>query len=229
MLKGWFAGTGILFAFCGISCADSIQLSSGKQVQGTVTTYKDNAFEVRGSDGKNTSFSANKIKRIQFEWRVEPTTIVKRTKEVQMAKIVLYEKSAFNLEGVGEPMLVNSIERIQFVPDRGQADDILTHGERVDIKQHLVPGRVTIVEFYADWCGPCKVIAPWLAQFVKSDPQVVLRKIDIVNWSSPVVQQYNVHSIPHFMVYGRNGQLVGEVRGVSTDEVQQYVAQAKNG
>jgi thioredoxin 1 len=40
---------------------------------------------------------------------------------------------------------------------------------------------VTVVDFYADWCGPCKQLSPSLEQMARTDPEIALRKIDIVN------------------------------------------------
>ena len=63
----------------------------------------------------------------------------------------------------------------------------------------------------------------------RSDPDIVLRKIDIVNWRTAVAQQFNIHSIPQVNVYDRSGRLLGTVVGVDFDRVKSYVAQAKTG
>jgi hypothetical protein len=39
----------------------------------------------------------------------------------------------------------------------------------------------------------------------RSDPEIALRKIDIVNWKTAVAQQFNIHSIPQVNVYDRSG------------------------
>ncbi len=82
-------------------------------------------------------------------------------------------------------------------------------GQRIDLKKIIVPGKITVVDFYADWCGPCKRISPQLEQIARSDPDVVLCKVDIVDWSKPVVQQFGIRSIPNVRVYDRNGAAVG--------------------
>jgi hypothetical protein len=61
----------------------------------------------------------------------------------------------------------------------------------------------------------------------RTDPEIALRKIDIVNWRTAVVRQFNIHSIPQVNVYNRGGILIGTVNGADIDEVRRYVAQAK--
>ena len=106
---------------------------------------------------------------------------------------------------------------------------VISHGTQVDIAKHLAPGNVTVVDFYADWCGPCKQLSPSLEQMARTDPQIALRKIDIINWKTPVVRQFNIHSIPQVNIYNRGGRLVGTVVGADTEKIKSYVAQAKTG
>ena len=115
------------------------------------------------------------------------------------------------------------------VAGRGQQVEVISHGAQVDIARHLALGNVTVVDFYADWCGPCKQLSPSLEQLARTDPEIALRKIDIVDWKTAVVRQYNIHSIPQVNVYSRGGRLVGTVVGADVDKVRSYVAQAKTG
>jgi hypothetical protein len=48
-----------------------------------------------------------------------------------------------------------------------------------------------------------------LASFPKKYPSVAILKVDIDDWSSPVARQYKLSSIPYFMLYDGNGNLVG--------------------
>jgi len=99
----------------------------------------------------------------------------------------------------------------------------------VDITKHLALGNVTVVDFYADWCPACRYLSPSLEQMARTDPEIALRKIDIVDWKTAVIRQYNIHSIPQVNVYNRRGQLVGTVVSANAAEVKRYVAQAKAG
>ena len=51
-----------------------------------------------------------------------------------------------------------------------------------------------------------------------NNDDVVLRKVNIVNWESPVVTQYGIHSVPNVRVYGKNGKMVGSP-SFSLDEI----------
>lgn len=84
-------------------------------------------------------------------------------------------------------------------------------GGTVNIKDHLVPGKTNIIDFYADWCGPCKKIAPHLEELNDNkDNNVVVLKVNIKEWDSPVCKQYDINSVPSFMIYDGKGKLVSE-------------------
>jgi thiol-disulfide isomerase/thioredoxin len=82
-------------------------------------------------------------------------------------------------------------------------------GQEVNLASMLVPGKVTVVDFYADWCGPCRQVSPHLERLAREDPDVNVVKVDIVKWNTPVTQQYNIRSVPNMRVYGRTGRVVG--------------------
>ena len=66
-----------------------------------------------------------------------------------------------------------------------------------------------MIDFYADWCGPCKQLSPKLEGIATSDPNVVLRKVDIVDWGTPVAKQFKIQSIPNVWVFDGAGRRVG--------------------
>ena len=84
-----------------------------------------------------------------------------------------------------------------------------------------VPGKVTLVYFHADWCGPCKRLTPALEKLAASDADIALRKIDLTNGGS---EEYNIMALPVVKVYNRSGSLVGD----DVNEVKSYVTQAKS-
>ena len=88
---------------------------------------------------------------------------------------------------------------------------VVTHGEAVNLGDHMVPGKYVLFDFYADWCGPCRQLEPYLEELASGhEDELALRKVDIVNWSSAVAGQYRIHSIPHLKLFDPDGRLVAE-------------------
>src|SRR5213080_4875914 len=190
----------------------------------TTVALADDFKLVSGKEYKNVTVS-----------RVEPDGIVLKTKSgiskvyfVELPKEVQerFHYNAAIASAYSAHQAVN--QATTAVAGRGQPSEVISHGAQVDINQHLALGNVTVVDFYADWCGPCRRLSPSLEQMARSDADIALRKIDIVNWRTPVVQQFNIHSIPQVNVYDRSGRLVGTVVGIDFDKVKSYVAQAKS-
>lgn len=90
----------------------------------------------------------------------------------------------------------------------------ITRAKKVKLSQHLEPDRYVVFDFYADWCGPCRQLTPRLEAIVRKYPhKVALKKIDIVNWGTPVAKQFRIHSIPYVKIYAPNGREVVSGRG----------------
>lgn len=94
-------------------------------------------------------------------------------------------------------------------PSHERVRDIRQGGKAVDLASVVVPGKITVVDFYADWCGPCRQIAPHLVDLATRNADVHVVKIDIVNWESEVARQHSIRSIPHLRVFDRSGRPVG--------------------
>ncbi len=70
-----------------------------------------------------------------------------------------------------------------------------------------------LVDFYADWCPPCRIQAPILDDFARETPHVLVVKVD-VDQSPNLAANYGISSIPNLKVF-RNGQVVNEHVGVA--------------
>ena len=79
-----------------------------------------------------------------------------------------------------------------------------------------------VIEFHAEWCGPCKATEPAVAALSTEMPDVVFAKID-VDQAMETTMKYNVTSIPCF-VFLKDGQTVGrETGGMSKSELKSLV------
>ena len=69
-----------------------------------------------------------------------------------------------------------------------------------------------LVDFYADWCGPCKMIGPIVAQLADElEGKVKIGKLD-VDSNGITAQQYRVMSIPTLLIF-KDGQVVDTIVG----------------
>ena len=71
---------------------------------------------------------------------------------------------------------------------------------------------ITLVDFSAEWCGPCKMIAPVLEQLsTELEGKVNIIKVD-VDVEQQLAQKYNVMSIPTLLLF-KEGNVIGQVVG----------------
>jgi len=70
-----------------------------------------------------------------------------------------------------------------------------------------------LVDFFAEWCAPCKAQAPILKQLAKEfDGKVRILKIDVDN-NKAVAQKYGIRSIPT-LIFFRKGEVVWQAAGM---------------
>ena len=95
-------------------------------------------------------------------------------------------------------------------PEEIQGGDvqIVSKGAAFDYKKHLAAGKYTIFDYYADWCPPCRVLDPQLRRLAADRPDVALRKVDIVDWTTDVVRQHSITDLPHLEIYDPDGKLI---------------------
>lgn len=59
--------------------------------------------------------------------------------------------------------------------------------------------KTVLLDFYADWCGPCRMVSPLVDQIAEENPQYLVGKIN-VDEQPELAQQFNVMSIPTLVV-----------------------------
>ena len=73
-----------------------------------------------------------------------------------------------------------------------------------------------LVDFYADWCGPCKMMAPVIEQISNEETDIKVGKINI-DENIEIAQKYKVMSIPMFIAF-KNGEVAAKTLGAQPKE-----------
>lgn len=85
-----------------------------------------------------------------------------------------------------------------------------------------VPGKITIVDYYADWCGPCAVLEQRLEHYMAAHPGIAVRRADVGKWDTPAAREMTklgATALPHLRVYDAHGKFITAVTGSMWDEV----------
>lgn len=91
-----------------------------------------------------------------------------------------------------------------------------------EVKKSNIP---VMVDFYADWCGPCKMMAPLVAQLSEEySGKCKIAKCNVTDYPGPA-SEYKIMSIPAFLFF-KEGKVVDSVVGaVSKNELADRIKQ----
>jgi thioredoxin 1 len=70
-----------------------------------------------------------------------------------------------------------------------------------------------LVDFYADWCGPCQMLAPVLEQVARETPHAKIVKVN-VDQNGELARRYQIEAIPSLLVF-RDGNLINRHTGLA--------------
>ena len=107
----------------------------------------------------------------------------------------------------------------------------INDGKRADIPSLMAPGKITIVDFYGEWCGPCRVLETRLQHLMRGKGNLALRRVDIGKWDNEAAKQatreFHAEALPYIRVYDAKGKFVASVTGGMWDEVLIAIAKAE--
>ena len=82
---------------------------------------------------------------------------------------------------------------------------MLKHVNNRDEFNELIKEGTVLVDFFATWCGPCKMLSPVLEE-LSNERDVLIIKVD-VDEAGPLAAQYGIQAVPTLMLF-KNGQRV---------------------
>jgi len=93
-------------------------------------------------------------------------------------------------------------------------------------KNFIAENGLAIVDFYASWCGPCKMMAPELEDFALENTYVRVGKIDVDN-AEMIAREFGIMSVPT-LIYFKDGEIVDKTVGYLTkDEIFEVISKYK--
>lgn len=106
-------------------------------------------------------------------------------------------------------------------------------GRRIDEKTLPVAGKVTVLDYWAQWCSPCHLLDARLQHLVRANPKVAVRRVDVGKWNNVAARQatreFRAEALPYVRVYDASGKLAGEVTGGSWDAILKLLEKAGAG
>ena len=83
-------------------------------------------------------------------------------------------------------------------------------------KDDLENVKIIIVDFYADWCGPCRMLSPVVDEFAEENPDFVVGKIN-VDKEPELSEEFGVSSIPMLVVM-KDGKILNKSVGAKSKQ-----------
>ncbi len=97
-----------------------------------------------------------------------------------------------------------------------------------DIFDAEIAKGITVVEFWATWCGPCKMLAPVIEEISEANKDVKFGKVDI-NAQQVVASRFGLMSIPTLILF-KDGQEVDRMIGAYPRElIEKWINEKKSG
>jgi len=85
--------------------------------------------------------------------------------------------------------------------------------------------KLVVIDFFATWCGPCKVIAPQIEDMDGKMPEVVFLKVD-VDENEDAAQEYSISAMPTFIFVKKEAK-IADMMGANADKLKAMVEQHK--
>ena len=89
--------------------------------------------------------------------------------------------------------------------------NIIEITSKAEFDEAVKSEKLTIVDFWAVWCGPCRVLKPLLHKIAGDHPEIELLTVD-VDQNQELAAEYDINSIPAVFMF-KNGQIVDSFVG----------------
>ena len=83
-----------------------------------------------------------------------------------------------------------------------------------------LPGKYTVFDVYADWCGPCRVVDAKLRELTETRRDIAVRKLNVVDFESPLARELGakLKALPYVVVFSPDGRRT-DLMGANTSKL----------
>lgn len=93
--------------------------------------------------------------------------------------------------------------------------------------QLVAENKLIILDFWAEWCGPCKSFSPIFEEQAKNHPDILFGSVNVEE-QRELAQEFDIRSIPFLMILKENTLIYGAAGALSVAEFDELIQKAKS-
>ena len=131
--------------------------------------------------------------------------------------LILYERFSQNGNDVESNVIVEANVESNISENNENAKSDVLNIESSNFETEVIKSeKKVLIDFYADWCGPCQKLSPIVDKFAEEHSEIKVVRIDI-DAQEELADRYNIRSIPTLVVI-ENGEEINRVIGLVSEE-----------
>ncbi|ACP47249.1 thioredoxin [Sulfolobus islandicus Y.N.15.51] len=100
-----------------------------------------------------------------------------------------------------------------------KVEEPVKHLNSKNFEEFITKNKIVVVDFWAEWCAPCFILAPIIEELANDYPQVAFGKLNTEE-NQDIVMRYGIMSLPTVMFF-KNGEPVDQILGaVPREEIE---------